>query len=178
MKGLRYDLVLGLTVLASHYTDVLLDLLQFQLTQPPVASTNSFSMMAVHHDLQGTEFSPIHPQMLCIDHRSLQLYRIEPRNFIAAPQLNQLPHQFYDIHDAGNQWLTSVNITSLLSAPALDARVRPPEATAVLNSLHAEATFLSLPLFTDDEAQIVRKFIAPNNPTLATSLIHHDQLLP
>jgi hypothetical protein len=67
MKGLRYDLVLGLTVLASHYTDVLLDLLQFQLTQPRVASTSSFSMMAAHHVLQGTEFPAIHPQ---IDHRS------------------------------------------------------------------------------------------------------------
>ena len=94
MKGLRYDLVLGLTVLASHYTDVLLDLLQFQLTQPRVASTSSFSMMAAHHALQGTEFPAIHPQMLHnwhIDHRSLDLYRQKPRTFVANPQLNQFP---------------------------------------------------------------------------------------
>jgi len=31
MKGLRYDLVLGLIVIASHYTDVPLDLLNLQL---------------------------------------------------------------------------------------------------------------------------------------------------
>jgi len=47
-----------------------------------------------------------------------------------------------------------------------EARLCPPEATAILNSLHEEAISLSLPLFTDDEAQVVRKFIAPNNPTL------------
>ena len=120
MKGLRYDLVLRLSVL--------LDLLQFQLVQPSVASTSSFSMMAAHYVLQGTEFPAIHPQMLHnwqIDHRSLDLYRIKPRIFVATPQLNQFPHQFNDINDAGNQWFTSVHITSLLSAPALKARVRP-----------------------------------------------------
>jgi hypothetical protein len=132
MKGLRYDLVLGLTVLASHYTDVLLDLLQFQLTQPRVASTSSFSMMAAHHALQGTEFPAIHPQMLHnwqIDHRSLDLYRQKPRTFVANSQLNQFPHQFYDINDAGNQWFTSVHIATLLSAPALAARIGPSFAT-------------------------------------------------
>lgn len=45
MKGLRYDLVLGLAVIASHYTDVLLDLLSFQLQQPSTTSVNSISMM-------------------------------------------------------------------------------------------------------------------------------------
>ena len=174
MKGLRYDLVLGLTVLASHYTDVLLDLLQFQLAQTPAASISSFSMMAAHHVLQRTEFPAIHSQMLHnwqIDHRSLDFYRIKPRTFVATPQINQFPHQFYDINDLGNQLLTSVHITSLLSAPALDAKVCPPEATAVLHSLHAS---LSLPLFTDDEAQVVRKFIAPNNPTLANYILTHS----
>ena len=179
MKGLRYDLVLGLTVLASHYTDVLLDLLQFQLVQPAVLDpiTHSFSMMAAHHVLQGKEFPAIHPQMLHnwqIDHRSLDLYRIKPRTFVVTPQLNRFPHQFYDINDAGNQWFTSAHITSLLSAPALEARVRPPEATAVLNSLHAEALSTSLPLFTDDEAQVVRDLIAPHNPTLANYLLTHS----
>jgi hypothetical protein len=83
-----------------------------------------------------------------IDLSSFDFYRIKPRLFTATPLINHFPHQFYDIHDVGNQWLTSFNIT-LLSAPALNARVRPPEATAVLN---AEATSLSLPLFTDEEA--------------------------
>ena len=174
MKGLHYDLVLGVTVLASHYTDVILDLLQFQLVQPSAASKSSFSLMATHHVRQGTELPAIHPQMLHnwqIDHRSLDLYRIKRRIFVVTLQNNHFRHQFHDINDAGNQWLTSVHITSLLSAPALEARIRPPEATAVLNSLHAEATSLSLPLLTDDEAQVVRKFIAPHNPTLANYIL-------
>ena len=81
-------------------------------------------MMAAHHVNQGTEFPAIHTQMLHnwqIDYRSLDLYRIKPRTFVATPQLNQFPHRFYDINDAGNQWFTSVHITSLLSAPALEA---------------------------------------------------------
>jgi hypothetical protein len=45
MKGHRYDLVLGLAVIASHYTDVLLDLLSFQLQQPSITSVSSISMM-------------------------------------------------------------------------------------------------------------------------------------
>jgi hypothetical protein len=134
-------------------------------------------MMAAHHALQGTEFPAIQPQMLHnwqIDHRSFDLYRQKPRTFVANPQLNQFPHQFYDINDAGNQWFTSVHIATLLSAPALAARVGPPEATAVLHSLHAEAISPSLPLFTDDEAHVARDLIAPHNPTLANYILTHS----
>jgi hypothetical protein len=84
MKGLRYDFVLGLIVIVSHYTEVLLDLLSFQLQQPSLNSVSSVSMMAAHHVLQGTEFPPIHPQPLHnwrIDHKSLDLYRIKPSKF-------------------------------------------------------------------------------------------------
>jgi len=40
-KGLRYDLVLGLIIIASHYTDVLLDLLNLLLRLPSTASVSS-----------------------------------------------------------------------------------------------------------------------------------------
>jgi hypothetical protein len=59
-----------------------------------------------HHVLQGTEFPPIHPQMLHnwhIDLSSFDFYRIKPRLFTATPLINHFPHQFYDIHDVGNQ---------------------------------------------------------------------------
>jgi len=45
MKGLQYDLILGLVVIASHYTDVLLDLLNLQLKQPSTASVSSLSKL-------------------------------------------------------------------------------------------------------------------------------------
>jgi hypothetical protein len=45
MKGLRYDLVLGLVVIASHYTDVLLDLLNLQLQQQSASLTSNLSML-------------------------------------------------------------------------------------------------------------------------------------
>jgi hypothetical protein len=48
MKGLRYDLVLSLIVIASHYVDVLVDLLNVQLQQPASKTTSSLSMMAAH----------------------------------------------------------------------------------------------------------------------------------
>jgi len=38
MKGLRYDLVLSLILIASHYVEVLVDLLNVQLQQPSSAS--------------------------------------------------------------------------------------------------------------------------------------------
>jgi hypothetical protein len=122
-------------------------------------------MMTAHHVLQGTEFPPLH-------HQSLDLYRIKPRNFAANVPINEFPYQFHNVHDLDNKWLTSVIVTSLLSEQSLEVRTRPPEAAAVLNSLHEEADSPSLPLVTDDEANYVRKFIAPNNPTLAKYEMH------
>lgn len=131
--------------------------------------------MTAHHVLQGTEFPPIHTQVLHnwrIDHQSLDLYRIKPRNFAANVPINEFPYQFHNVHDLDNKWLTSVIVTSLLSLQSLEVRTRLPEAAAVLNSLHEEADSPSLPLVTDDEANYVRKFIAPNNPTLAKYEMH------
>jgi len=61
MKGLRYDLVLSLIVIASHYVDVLVDLLNVQLQQPTATNTTSLSMMAAHDATKMTEAPTIHP---------------------------------------------------------------------------------------------------------------------
>jgi hypothetical protein len=59
MKGLRYDLVLSLVVIASHYVDVLLDLLNVQLNRPTSISVNSISMMISQDAQQAAESSPM-----------------------------------------------------------------------------------------------------------------------
>ena len=81
MKGLRYDLVLSLVVIASHYNDVLVDLLNVQLQQPSSTPIASFSMMAAHDASQLTDSPPIHPQALSnwkADNYRQQLYVLEP----------------------------------------------------------------------------------------------------
>ena len=59
MKGLRYDLVLSLVVIASHYVDVLVDLLNVQLNRPTFSSSNSISMIISQDVQQAAEFSPM-----------------------------------------------------------------------------------------------------------------------
>ena len=59
MKGLRYDLVLSLVVIASHYVDVLVDLLNVQLNRPTSISVNSISMMISQDAQQAAQSSPI-----------------------------------------------------------------------------------------------------------------------
>ena len=81
MKGLRYDLMLSLAVIASHYIDVLVDLLNVQLQQPSSTPNASLSMMAAHDALQLTDLPPIHPQALSnwkADNYRQQLYVFEP----------------------------------------------------------------------------------------------------
>ena len=57
MNGLRYALVLSLIVIASHYVDVFVDLLNIQLQQNSPTPNASLSMMAVHDATQPFVFS-------------------------------------------------------------------------------------------------------------------------
>ena len=59
MKGPRYDLVLSLVLIASHYVDVLVDLLNAQLNRPTFSSVNSISMITSQDVQQDVEFSPM-----------------------------------------------------------------------------------------------------------------------
>ena len=54
MQGLRYDLVLSLIVITSHYVDVLVDLLNVQLQQTSSNPNTSLSMMTANDATQLT----------------------------------------------------------------------------------------------------------------------------
>ena len=110
MKGLRYDLVLSLVVIASHYIDVLVDLLNVQLRQPSPTPNVSLSMMAVHDASHITDLPPIHPQALSnwkADNYRQQLYVLEP---VFLPRLTM----FSKIITLGQAPLKTSNTRSIL----------------------------------------------------------------
>ena len=93
MKSLRYDLVLSLIVIASHYVDVLVVLLNVQLQQPASRSNTSLSMMAAHDATKISEASPIHPQALSnwrADDYRQQLYVLNPCSLPWVTQFSKI----------------------------------------------------------------------------------------
>ena len=170
MQGLRYDLVLGLAVIASHYTEVLMDLLSFQLKNSPSQKSNSMSMMAAHHAEQAIEFADIPPAVRHnwrTDYRNHQLYVTRPDLRDMQFFAHAFPNHYYNFWTPDNAALTNVVISAILHDPEFQAILQGVEARAVLKSLQDEAKHPQLPLFTDDEARIVWTTIAPHNPTIS-----------
>jgi len=173
MKGLRYDLVLSLIVIASHYVDVLVDLLNVQLQQPSSTQISSLSMMAEHDATQLTELSQIHPQALAnwkIDKYRQQLYVPDPMFYVLVPNILQ---EYYSWSGSPENIQHKIDTTTrLLFEPAFQ-NIRTPnsEARVVLQSLEQECNISQLPFITDDEALILLDQVASSNPTVAALLI-------
>jgi hypothetical protein len=173
MKGLRYDLVLSLIVIASHYVDVLVDLLNVQLQQPSSNQTSSLSMMADHDATYLTELSPIHPQALAnwkADKYLQQLYVPDPLFYMLVPNILQ---EYYSWSGSPENIQHKIDTTTrLLFEPEFQTiRTQDSEARVILQSLEQECNISQLPFITDDEALILLDQTASSNPTVAALLI-------
>ena len=152
MKGLRYDLVLSLVVIASHYIDVLVDLLNVQLRQPSTTPNVSLSMMAAHDATKITEASQIHPQALSnwrSDEYRQQLYVFEPLFFAM-----------------GNTVLQDYTTLGLIPLPTSDIRLIP--RLAFSSNLTSNRFFLILKLlpYYGLSRKNVTIRIYPSSPTM------------
>jgi hypothetical protein len=173
MKGLRYDLVLSLIVIASHYVDVLVDLLNVQLQQPSSTQTSSLSMMADHDATQLTELPPIHPQALAnwkADKYRQQLYVPDPLFYLLVPNILQ---EYYSWSGSPENIQHKIDTTTrLLFEPEFQTiRTQDSEARVILQSLEQECNISQLPFIKDDETLIFLDQTASLNPTVAALLI-------
>ena len=172
MKGLRYDLVLSLILIASHYVEVLVDLLNVQLQQPSSTSSTSLSMMAAYDATQLTDLSPIHPQALSnckADKYRQQLYVFDPAFFSLV---NNILQDYYNWSRTPENIQHKIDTTTrLLFEPEFQLICTHSETRAVLKSLEEECDHPDFPFITDEEALILLDTIAPSNPTVARLLI-------
>jgi len=166
MKGLRYDLVLGFVVIASHYTDVLLDLLNLQLKQPSTASVSSVSMLGKHQATSMTKFENIWPASLdrwVDDDLDGTLYDTQQ-----VPYRDGEPELHYSLQDPAHHDMT-ISLAAIPTHYPYQIDFNTAERYVLL-SLHEELNSHKLPVITEEEADLLWKTAARTNRHLAQML--------